>query len=102
MLSDFTSLKDALFSLFGAGCSIESRTGVSGGDINVASLLRLSTGTTVFLKENRADLAPMFFAEASGLAAMAEVAASSESPPVPNPLAYGVDGKRSFLLMEEL
>lgn len=102
MISDSVSLNEALCSLFGSDCGIVSRKSVSGGDINAAYLLILSGGQRVFLKENRASLVDMFSAEADGLEALAEVADRSGAPSVPAPLAWGVDGTRAFLLMEEI
>jgi len=71
---------------------------VSGGDINIASILTLSNAGRVFVKENRAELVTMFSAEAEGLQELAS--AGEEAPPVPRPLAWGVDESRAFLLME--
>ena len=100
MISDASSLDSALQDLFGPGIQLESRKAVAGGDINAAFLITLSNGEKRFLKENRSSLVGMFAAEASGLDALAEVASRSAAPPVPRPLAWGLDGNRSFLLME--
>ncbi len=42
----------------------------------------------------------MFEAEAAGLRALSAAAESCGAPPVPEPLAWGKDGRTSFLLME--
>ncbi len=97
-----SSLIQAVRTLYGDECRIESRRSVGGGDINAAFLLSLSGGRCVFLKENRADLVSMFAAEAAGLTALAEVAGRSGAPPVPEPLAWGTDGGHAFLLMEQV
>ena len=44
----------------------------------------------------------MFTAEAAGLNALSAVSALSASPPVPAPLAWGCEGRLSFLIMEEV
>ena len=85
--------------VFGADVRVTERRPVSGGDINRASRISLSSGETVFLKENRAELAPMFAAEAEGLRALAEAAAQSEAPPVPDVLGAGIDKGRAFLML---
>ncbi len=104
MLENELSLKQALTGLFGPGCREQSRRPVSGGDINRAFMLNAGSGSgsgrLLFLKENRRVLAPMFAAEAAGLQALGAAAEISESPPVPQPLAWGTDGASSFLLME--
>ena len=87
---------------FGPGVRVVQRRPVSGGDISTAALLALSNGKRVFIKENRAELAPMFSAELRGLEALAEVASRSAAPPVPQALATGVDRGRSFLLLSEI
>lgn len=100
MISNSNSLRNAIVSL--TGQSVRHSQPVSGGDINAASLLTLSDGTTLFLKENRKSLSLMFAAEADGLEALRSVREfpDSCSPPVPKPLAWGTDQNRSFLLIE--
>jgi len=98
MVENAVSLESALELLFGPGSGIKVRRSVSGGDINVASILTLKIGVQVFLKENRADLVSMFAAEAEGLLALGAV--GEGAPPVPLPLAWGVDKSRAFLLMD--
>jgi len=98
MVENAVSLESALELIFGPGSDIEVRRSVSGGDINIASILILERGEQVFLKENRVDLVSMFAAEAEGLLALGS--AGEGAPPVPRPLAWGVDESRAFLLME--
>ena len=102
MLEHAASPDDAVRQIYGPDTAIESRRSVGGGDINRAALLTLPGGRSVFLKENRPNLAGMFAAEAAGLEALAEVGGRSGAPPVPRPLAWGADSGCSFLMMEVL
>jgi fructosamine-3-kinase len=52
----------------------------------------------LFLKENRVELVSMFSSEAAGLRALGS--AGNGAAPVPEALAWGTEGSRSFLLME--
>jgi protein-ribulosamine 3-kinase len=68
---------------------------LGGGCINTA--LTLSDGTRrYFVKLNRAELLPMFEAEAAGLEELAE----SRTLRVPRPLCTGVAGGQAYLAME--
>ena len=93
------SQQAVLTQVFGADVRVTGRRPVIGGDINRASRLNLSSGETVFIKENRAELAPMFAAEAEGLRALGKAAAQSEAPPVPDVLGAGIDKGRAFLML---
>ncbi len=97
-MENAASLTEAIESVVGSGCRIENKLNVSGGDINAASIITLTGGRRLFLKENSAALVPMFAAEAVGLVTLAS--SGLRTPPVPEPLAWGVDGSGSFLLME--
>ncbi len=95
----FTSLKEALASLFGEHAQIAERRQVFGGDINLAYRLTLTDGTQVFMKENRIENIAFFTAEAAGLAAIAQTGAIS----TPRILCTGTEerqGECSFLLMD--
>lgn len=100
MIEHAASLEDAIERLYEGRRGLRGRRGVGGGDINVASVLTLDDGSHLFLKENRDDLMPMFAAEAVGLAALADIADESKVLSVPRVYAWGIDGRRSFLLME--
>lgn len=89
-------LLDHLRTLFGASVDIASKQGVSGGCINQTSVLRLTNGERVFLKENSSRYAGLFAAEAAGLRALR----SEEGLRVPGVHADWVDGDRQFLLLE--
>lgn len=72
-------------------------SGLGGGCIN--SAVRLCDGDRCyFVKFNRADLLPMFEAEAAGLAEMA----AAEAIRVPQPLVTGGGGGESWIVMEYL
>lgn len=95
----FTSLEDALFSLFGDGVTIARTRRITGGDINEACELDLTDGTRLFMKFNTKNNAPFFAAEAVGLAAIARTGTIG----TPHILCSGMDGKGegySFLLLE--
>ncbi|MCD6343027.1 MAG: fructosamine kinase family protein, partial [Spirochaetaceae bacterium] len=98
MIENADSLESALEQLYTAGTEVEKRVSVSGGDINRAFIIILSSGEKLFLKENRGDLLPMFSSESEGLLALGS--AGGGAPPVPRPLAWGRDGENSFLLMD--
>lgn len=68
---------------------------VGGGCINRAVRLE-GAGERFFVKLNRAELLPMFVAEADGLAALGKCNAIR----VPTPLAHGSAGEHAFLLLE--
>ena len=93
-----TQLSDLITNLFGTGVTISASRPVSGGDINDASLLLLSDGTRLFLKENLKKNSGFFMAEQAGLAAIRE----TETIGVPKVLASGTADGRAFLLMEFL
>lgn len=98
-LQHFSSLKDALASMFGAGVNIEKNQRISGGDINNAYRLTLTDGTHVFMKTNSKENKPFFLAESAGLAAIAQTNAIG----TPRLLCTGTDEQKfgyAFLLME--
>lgn len=95
----FTSMEDALSSLFGDGVEIVQTRRIAGGDSNEAYGLTLTDGTDLFMKANTKGNAPLFAAEAVGLSAIARTGTIG----TPRILCSGMDGKGtgySFLLME--
>lgn len=95
----FTSLENALCSLFGEGTKIETTRPISGGDINEAYGLTLTDGKCIFMKTNTKKNLSFFTAEAAGLAAIARTRAIG----TPHILGMGTDESRggySFLLLE--
>lgn len=92
----YPSLNSALKGIYGEDTEILRRRPVSGGDINRAYRLDLSNGDSLFMKENYAENLSFFIRECEGLEAIRMTAAIS----VPKALAYGLDGKSAFLLME--
>lgn len=98
-LPQYFSLEDALNSLFGTDIKIIRSERISGGDINDAFRLRLSEGTSIFMKSNDKRNLSFFTAEAVGLDAIRQTGAIG----TPHLLCYGTDEARggiSFLLME--
>lgn len=95
----FTSLTDALCSLFGMGTKIESASRISGGDINEAYGLTLTGGSCIFMKSNTKENLSLFTAEAAGLDAIAW----TKTIGTPRVLGVGTDEERggySFFLLE--
>lgn len=97
-LQQFSSLENALTSLFGNNIKIIRTDRVAGGDINQAYRLTLNDGTCVFMKANTKENASFFTAEAAGLNAITQTKAIG----TPRILGSGLDNGRgcSFLLME--
>ena len=93
-IQQFSSLRDALWSLFNADLKTANR--ISGGDINDSHELILTTGDRVFMKSNMKSNASFFTAEAEGLAAIARTGTIG----TPRVLGYGTDSNRAFLLLE--
>ena len=96
----YTSLANALVSLFGTSVKIARTDRVSGGDINKAYALTLTTGDRIFMKANAKENAAFFTAEAACLSAIAETGTIG----TPHLLCTGTDDGEevgySFLLMD--
>ena len=71
---------------------------VGGGSINEAFRLEGTAGERYFLKLNEARHLPMFAAEAAGLDAIA----ATNTIRVPQPIAHGIAGRQSYLVLEHL
>jgi fructosamine-3-kinase len=84
-----------LFANFGYDVPIKSYEFVSGGCINTAAKLITNQGN-FFIKWNSANLAEMFEAEAKGLAILRKTAEIA----VPEVIAYGQSGDKTYLLLE--
>ncbi|MCH5184542.1 MAG: fructosamine kinase family protein [Oscillospiraceae bacterium] len=97
-IKQFSSLKDALRSLFGAKTKVKTSDRIAGGDINEAFELTLTTGERVFMKSNDSPDASFFAAEAAGLTAISQTGTIG----TPHILAYGTDGGKAFLLLEHI
>ena len=93
-IQQFSSLRDALRGMFNADLKTTNR--ISGGDINEAYELLLTTGDRVFMKSNMKSNASFFTAEAEGLAAIARTGTIG----TPRVLGCGTDNDRTFLLLE--
>ena len=93
----YSSLQDAVRTVFGHERSIIRKRPVSGGDINEAYSLTLDDGTRLFLKINAMQALSAFEAERDGLQAIA----GTKTIGTNKPLALGADPSGfSFLLLE--
>lgn len=96
----YTSLAQALVSLFGNSVAITQTDRLSGGDINKAYALTLNTGDRIFMKANSKANADFFTAEVAGLSAIA----STKTIATPEILCTGTDEGEdagySFLLLK--
>lgn len=97
---EFSSLNQAVATVFGEHLHIVSKQPVFGGDINQSYCLSLSNGTEVFIKCNRLENLSFFRAEAAGLQAIRQTGTIR----VPQVFGIGIDETRqiSFLLLEYL
>ncbi len=86
------SIEEAIKDIYGSSVSITGKSPVYGGDINDSSLLALSNGEKVFLKENHGKGDDFFAAEATGLRAI-EATGTIDAAHV---ITYGTD----YLLLE--
>ena len=96
-IQQFSSLDQALHSLFGNNVKITDRKQVAGGDINEAYRLTLSDGMHIFMKSNQGKSVSFVQREAEGLAAIAETGAIS------TPQVFGCgtgENGGAFLLLE--
>ena len=95
----FTSIENALTSLFGKGTQITQTDRIFGGDINEAYGLTLSNGMPIFMKSNTLENSAFFTAEAAGLNAIAQTG----SIKTPHIFCSGTENRKpgySFLLLE--
>lgn len=92
----YPSLKAALTGCFGSGVVVTRSERLSGGDINDARCLKLSSGEELFVKSNTSANRAFFEAEEQGLRAIA----ATDTIGTPRVLARGVDGDTSFLMLE--
>ena len=97
---NYTSLAQALVSMFGNSVAITGTDRLSGGDINKAYGLTLNTGDRIFMKANAKSNADFFTAEAAGLSAI-EATGTIKTPEI---LCTGTDDGEevgySFLLLK--
>lgn len=89
-----TAIHDATHGAFEA----RTATPVGGGSINEAFRLDGTDGSRYFLKLNHAQHHPMFVAEAAGL----DTIAATNTIRVPRPIAHGIAGGHSYLVLEYL
>ena len=91
----FTSVSEAVKSIFGESRYVVKKNYVAGGDINEACTITLDDGTILFMKTNIPAFLTNFKAEAAGLEAIRATGAIG----VPAVLGAGTDIGFSFLLL---
>ena len=94
----FSHLSSAIHEATHRPFEVCSATSVSGGSINEAFRLQGTNGECYFLKLNDARHHPMFEAEAAGLDAIT----ATNTVRVPQPIAHGIAGQQSYLVLEYL
>ncbi|MBK5938617.1 fructosamine kinase family protein [Halochromatium roseum] len=94
-MTDWQAIVDQISAVSGRRLQSGRPQAIGGGCINQAVVLG-EAEQRVFIKLNRADLLPMFEAEAAGLSEMA----ATKSIRVPAPICTGVDGGQAFIAME--
>jgi protein-ribulosamine 3-kinase len=92
-----TNICTALESVFGQELQIQSASPIGGGSINQTSILKLTNGELVFLKQNTHAPVDFFSIEANGLDLLSQAV---KGPRVPKPLAYQDSKKPAFLILE--
>lgn len=80
----------------GSPFCVAQMRGVGGGSINAAFILSDEKGERYFVKTNAIGQKAMFEAEARGLQALA----SSETLKVPQPVCFGEDQDKSYIVLE--
>jgi protein-ribulosamine 3-kinase len=97
-MSEWDAIAAAIGSATQLPFQLGGRTAIGGGWINQAYHVEGRDGRRFFIKLNSADKAAMFAAEVAGLS---EIAAT-QTIRVPQPIAHGVAGKQSYLVLEHL
>ena len=96
----FTSISNAITTLFGENVQIERGFPVQGGDINKSYGIQLSNGNLLFMKSNEKSKVDFFVKEAHNLKAIAK----TNTITTPKILGFGTeDGEEvgySFLLLD--
>lgn len=96
LITDASTVEEAIRRLAGKPATIVSRSPVSGGCIANGLRLETSTGRRYFCKQSATLPPAMFTAEARGLLALR----CDGGPRVPQPVAVFTGGRESFILME--
>jgi fructosamine-3-kinase len=96
----YTSLANALVSMFGNSVAIAHTDRMHGGDINKAYALTLNTGDRIFMKANAKENVSFFTAEAAGLSAIAATQAIATPPILCTGTDDGEEVGYSFLLLK--
>ena len=97
-MSDWAAISASIAAATGQPFQLASHASIGGGCINRAYRLRGRDGRDFFVKLNASDKHEMFAAEASGL----EAIAATGTVRVPQPIAHGLCGAQSFLVLEYL
>jgi fructosamine-3-kinase len=97
-MNNWNGIADHISQATGSEFRVDNELSVGGGCINTAQLLEGRDGRRWFVKFNRAELLPMFEAEADGLEAMV----ATGTVRVPKPLCHGISDGQAYLVMEAI
>jgi fructosamine-3-kinase len=97
-MADWSAIAAAISAATGEEFHPAGQNANGGGCINEAYTLRRTDGRNFFVKLNDARHTAMFAAEAAGL----EAIAATNTIRVPQPIAHGVAGRHSYLVLEHL
>lgn len=97
-MNNWNGIADHISRITDSHFEVNNDLSIGGGCINTARLLEGRDGRRWFVKLNRAELLPMFEAEADGLEAMV----ATRTVRVPKPLCHGVTGGQAYLVMEAI
>ena len=95
-MKDWEAVAEGIATALGRSFAVRATHAVGGGCINEAVCLEGERGERFFVKLNRAELLPMFEAEAAGLEAILD----TRSVRAPRPLAQGIDAGQCWLALE--
>ncbi len=102
-MPDWSKIERIISASTGANFEIKSQSGIAGGDTNQAYQIKGMVADEdaeqhYFIKFNQNQRLDMFEAEAAGLAEIEK----SQTIRVPHVIASGIEGKQSYLILENL
>jgi len=97
-MTDWDSITASIGTATRQAFLLDKHTAIRGGWINQTFRISGKDGRQFFVKLNAADKLAMFSAEVAGLNEIA----TTQTIRVPQPVAYGIAGSQSFLVLEHL